>query len=152
MKLLELATNQHKYNAYYASGWFSEEQEENYKKITERLKEKITLFEPRYKAGELESGPMTLERAKKIFQADLDGILNCDFVFADISFRDSGVLVEIGFALAKGIPVVLFDNSTRPKMNVMLAGSASGSLRSMVDIEDFLDNQDVFNLGEAELE
>lgn len=85
---------------YYASGWFSPEQETNYVTITKKLKDAgFSLFEPRYDAGEMSDGPMTLERAKTIFEADIAGIHECDAMFADISFKDTGVLVEIGAAI-----------------------------------------------------
>ena len=39
---------------YFASGWFSPEQEANYQKLTSALKDAgKTLFEPRYEAGNL---------------------------------------------------------------------------------------------------
>ena len=114
------------YDFYYASGWFSEEQCANYELLTKKLKTKFSIFEPRYKAGEAAPNEtLTLARAKEIFKADINGIHNCKAVFADISFRDTGVLVEIGAALERGIPVILFDNSDRPKMNVMLADRKS---------------------------
>lgn len=141
------------YDYYICMGWFDKEQEKNYEMITSALKkfDKI-LFEPRYDAGEMGDGPLTLERAKKIFKADLDGIDKCKALFADISFRDTGGLVEIGYAIAKGIPVILFDNSNRPKMNIMLAGSAKNCLRTEQEIYDFLNGEDVFDLGEKEFE
>ncbi len=141
------------YDFYFASGWFSPEQVANYDLLVPKLKEAgLTLFEPRYKAGELESGPLTLDRAKKIFKADLDGIDACDGMFADITFRDTGVLFEIGYACAKGIPIVLFDNSKGKPFNVMLAGTAKSCLRTEKDIENWLSGDVVYNLKETELQ
>lgn len=141
------------YDFYICMGWFDEKQEENYEMITSVLKEfNKKIFEPRYEAGEMNEGPLTLERAKKIFKADLDGIDKCKALFADISFRDTGGLVEIGYAIAKGIPVILFDNSSRPKMNIMLAGSAKNCMRTKEEIYDFLNGENVFDLGEKEFE
>lgn len=173
---------------YYASGWFSPEQEENYQKITSAIKDAgIKLFEPRYDAGEMSSGPMTLERAKDMFDKDLKGINDCDGIFADISFRDTGVLVEIGYVLgrnaiiqeniddlidlAKGhfidedkfndelqvlknqlIDVVLFDNSSRSKMNIMLASSAKTCIRNYTELQDWLSGEEVFDLGEGDFQ
>lgn len=172
---------------YYASGWFSPEQESNYKEITTALKNAgLTLFEPRYDAGEMSDGPLTLERAKDMFSKDLEGINRCKGIFADISFRDTGVLVEVGYALghnaaiqekidkvvdlAKGhfidedefndeyyhlknelIDIVLFDNSTRPQMNIMLASAASNCIRNLTELQDWLNGEKVFDLGEGEL-
>lgn len=138
-----------KKDLYFGSGWFSPEQEENYETITKILKDKgFTLFEPRYDVGTGSGGPLTLEKAREIFKGDIDGITQCKALFADISFSDKGVLVEIGVALANNIPVILFDNSSRKVMNVMLAGSAKNCLRTFEDVEAFANGEDVFNLGE----
>lgn len=142
-----------KRDIYFASGWFSPEQEENYQKITSLFKShNKTIFEPKYEAGEFNKGPLTLEKAKQIFNLDLKGIESCKTLFADISFRDTGVLVEIGYAIAKGIPVVLFDNSSRPSMNVMLAGAAQSAIRTFEEISDWLNGEEVFDIGGKELE
>lgn len=138
-----------KKDLYFGSGWFSPEQEENYETITKILKDKgFTLFEPRYDVGTGSGGPLTLEKAREIFKGDINGITQCKALFADISFSDKGVLVEIGVALANNIPVILFDNSSRKVMNVMLAGSAKNCLRTFEDVEAFANGEDVFNLGE----
>ena len=141
-----------KYDVYYASGWFSEEQEANYKKITSMLKEHgWKLFEPRYDAGTVE-GELTIEKAHQLFEADLKGIDNCHILFADISFKDTGVLVEIGYSIAKGIPIVMFDNSDRPKANIMLASATTNFIRNYTELEDFLNGETVLDLGGKELE
>lgn len=134
---------------YIASGWWQEAEIENYETITKILKDKgFTLFEPKYDVGTGSGGPLTLEKAREIFKGDIDGITQCKALFADISFSDKGVLVEIGVALANNIPVILFDNSPRKVMNVMLAGSAKNCLRTIEDVEAFANGEDVFNLGE----
>ena len=150
-RVLNLIDNK-KYDAYYCSGWFSEEQEKNYNKITSMLKEYgWKLFEPRYDAGTAE-GELTLEKAHQLFDADLKGIDDCSILFADISFRDTGGLVEIGYAIAKGIPIVMFDNSDRPKANIMLASATTNFIRNYTELEDFLNGETVLDLGGKELE
>lgn len=172
---------------YFASGWFSPEQEQNYKEITTALKDAgISLFEPRYDAGEMSDGPLTIERARKIFLEDLEGIKKCRGIFADISFRDTGVLIEVGYALGRNafiqekiddlveqlkghfisedefnddyhylinekLKIVLFDNSTRPQMNIMLASAADNCIRNLTELQDWIHGENVFDLGEGEL-
>lgn len=136
-----------KYDIYYSSGWFSKEQEENYKKITERLKEKgFSLFEPREETKGLNSTDkkLTKETAKKIFDVDLEGLNHVDLVFADITFKDRGVDVEIGYCIAKNIPFVLFDNSGRP-VNLMLSSQANGFITNFEELEDWLSGSEVFH-------
>ena len=138
---------------YYASGWFSPEQETNYTTITKKLKDAgFSLFEPRYDAGEMSDGPMTLERAKAIFEADIVGIHECAVMFADISFKDTGVLVEIGAAIERNMPIILFDNSSREKINIMLAGAATNCLRSFEDVDKFINGENIFNLNVTKFE
>ena len=138
---------------YYASGWFSPEQETNYTTITKKLKDAgFSLFEPRYDAGEMSDGPMTLERAKAIFEADIVGIHECAVMFADISFKDTGVLVEIGAAIERNMPIILFDNSSREKINIMLAGAATSCLRSSEDVDKFINGENIFNLNVTKFE
>ena len=138
---------------YYASGWFSPEQETNYTTITKKLKDAgFSLFEPRYDAGEMSDGPMTLERAKAIFEADIVGIHECAAMFADISFKDTGVLVEIGAAIERNMPIILFDNSSRENINIMLAGAATNCLRSFEDVDKFINGENIFNLNVTKFE
>ena len=172
---------------YLASGWFSPEQEENYSLTSNTLKQKFKLFEPRLDAGNLADGPLTIDRAKEIFKNDLIGIDSCKGIFADISFRDTGVLIEIGYAikgkmikekyqqlkedfknniitedqfleekeklLENGVDeITLFDNSTRPKMNIMIASAADNCIRNATELQDYVNGEKVFDLGNTELE
>lgn len=176
-----------KHDYYLASGWFSEDQEKNYELTSSSLKQKFNIFEPRLDAGNLAEGPMTLERAKEIFKNDLIGIDSCKGIFADISFRDTGVLIEIGYAikgkmikekyhklkedfknniitedqfleekenlLENGVDeITLFDNSTRPKMNIMIASAADNCIRNDIELQDYVNGEKVFDLGSTELE
>lgn len=165
-----------KKKAYLCMGWFSPEEEANYKLLSTILKQKYDLFEPRYEAGNLNEelekrqneilNDNTLSSEEKsnklitikndvchdIFMKDLHGIDDCDELFADISFRDTGGLVEIGYAIAKGKPIQLFDNSSRPKMNIMLASAAENCIRNETELKDFVNGEKVFDLGDTELE
>lgn len=187
---------------YLGSGWFSPEQEKNYSLTSSTLKNAgLKIFEPRLDAGNLADGPMTIERAKTIFHNDLVGIDECEGIFADISFRDSGVLVEIGYSIKgrdnrlkvqevdkkylnactdyeshlieyeefarlkdeyikelheianSGVDeITIFDNSDRPKMNIMLASAADNCIRNETELQDFANGERVFDLGNTELE
>lgn len=56
---------------------------------------------------------------RRLYQADIQLLLQCSMVVAVILNDDPGTLIEIGFAIAKGIPVVVYD-PCRQAANLML--------------------------------
>lgn len=132
-----------KYDFYLAGPFFTDKQLIQQKGIETFMNlSNKKYFSPRLDAGKLPKTPK-LEEMKKVFLADLDGINNCKTLFANISYKDTGTSVEIGYALAKNIPVVLFwdknshqDNS---KINLMLVGACNGKIiTSIKELTDFL--------------
>ena len=59
---------------------------------------------------------------QEIYTPDIEGLLSCDIVFANLCGLDSGTLYEIGYARAKGIPVVAFIQNYRQEDLTMLIG------------------------------
>lgn len=138
---------------YYASGWFSEEQEKNYSKLTSILKEKYTLFEPRNDAGVVDNGEkLTIKRAKEIFKKDLGGIDNCKYVFCDVSFHDTGTIFELAWSIAKGKDKVYLFNNRSPKINLMLFSAVDGYFINFEQVEHFVKTGEVPVYEELELE
>jgi hypothetical protein len=74
-----------------------------------------TVFSPYHDVG---FGPTTL-----VAQADIDAIEDCDSIFALLEDHDPGTIFEIGYARARGKPVVAFAPSTDPVHVTMFAGS-----------------------------
>ena len=62
--------------------------------------------------------------ATEVVHLDLQALDNCDAVFAIVDGLDSGTLFEIGYARAKGKPVVAFVQNETPDNLKMLEGSA----------------------------
>ena len=133
-----------KYDFYLAGPFFTPEQlelQEDIEKAFKIMEKKI--FSPRLDAGKLEKDA-TKEDMLKVFEADLSAIDNCGCLFANISYRDTGTSVEIGYALAKGIPVILFWDKNRhdtEKVNLMLALACKGAvIQDWMDLPNFLLN------------
>jgi hypothetical protein len=61
--------------------------------------------------------------ANDVVPLDLEALDRCDVVFAIVDGLDSGTLFEVGYARAKGTPVVAFVQNETPENLKMLAGS-----------------------------
>lgn len=131
-----------KYNFYLAGPFFNERQLRQQEEIelAMRLTNK-TCFSPRLDAGTLGDNP-TKKDMLNVFNKDLEAINECECLFANVSFRDTGTSVEIGYALAKGIPVVLFwdkDNNDVDHVNLMIALACEGKvLQNWDDVDEYL--------------
>ena len=114
---------------YLAGPFFNDKQRKCQDKI-ERLMEIYgqSNFSPRRDAGKLEQNA-TKADMKKVFDADLNAIDNCDILFANISSKDTGTSVEIGYALAKNIPIILYydpEFAETDHVNLMIALACGG--------------------------
>lgn len=58
-----------------------------------------------------------------VAQKDLEGLNGCDVVLAILNGGDAGTIFEIGYAVAKGIPVVALAQNVRPEDLKMPVGS-----------------------------
>lgn len=133
-----------KYNFYLAGPFFNEQQRNMQEKI-EMLMEvhQLRCFSPR-----LDAGTLPQDASKKdmlnVFNKDLEAIDNCNALFANVSFRDTGTSVEIGYALAKNIPVILFWNKhvhDVDHVNLMIALACQGKvITDWVELNEYLDN------------
>ncbi len=61
--------------------------------------------------------------ALDVARKDLDLLVSCDRVFALIDGADPGTLFEVGYARAKGIPVVAFSQSSSDEALKMVVGT-----------------------------
>lgn len=59
-----------------------------------------------------------------MFAADIAMLGECEFVFAIPFGRDPGTLVEIGWAMASGIPIITYDPLNENTNTMVIAGSA----------------------------
>ena len=123
---------------YFAGPWFTDKAKACYDYCTavsrvlgKRCKYKI--FWPRY-----------MKKCKPIeaFEKDIEELDNADVVIAFISDKDVGTAFEIGYAKAKGKPVVLLvydETCFESKTNLMLA--YAGAAISIKNFDKFLLNE-----------
>lgn len=120
-----------KYEFYLAGPFFTKNQITQ-QKLIECLMHSggKSYFSPRLDAGTLGDNP-TKKDMLDIFNKDLEAIDNCEKLFANVSYRDTGTSVEIGYALAKNIPVILFwdkDDHDVDHVNLMIALACGGNV------------------------
>lgn len=75
----------------------------------------VPVFSPLHDVGE---GP-----GEVVAPLDLKGLDECQAVLAILNGADAGTVFEVGYAVAKGIPVVALAQNTRPEDVKMPAGS-----------------------------
>jgi len=75
----------------------------------------IPIFSPYHDVG--------LGTGKEIAEADLAGLSECSVLFALISDRDPGTMLEIGYALANGKKVIVFSENPGPQDLTMVTGA-----------------------------
>ena len=148
---------QEKYGCYIAGPWFNKEQEKNNNEIIKTVESYgINCFKPRYDAGEATDGPLTLEKAIDLFNADLEGLKKAHCIIADITDygkgRDVGTAIEIGYMAALNKPIIIIDFSKNKKSNVMIAGVAKAYIRTTEELIDWFEGNDVMHIDDEELE
>lgn len=124
---------------YLASPFFDEHEVVRMEKVRDILRAKgLDVFVPNeHQNPSLEFG--TLEWRKATFESDVNGIDNADCVVAVIckgNYDDSGTAWEIGYAFAKGIPVVVV-NTTGETINLMIADSLHTLVTSYKGLENY---------------
>ena len=129
---------------YYLAGPFFNDEQVN---MQEKIENLMTLhgkkcFSPRLDAGTLPKNAKK-EEMLEVFHQDLDAINNCKCLFANVSFRDTGTSVEIGYALSRDIPIVLYWNDKihdSDHVNLMIAMACGGKvLNNWTDLSEYLE-------------
>lgn len=117
-------SNDGRIKVYLAGPFFNEEQEERINYLEDLLdKHNFSVFSPR-QASRIKPG-CSQEDMIKTFEGNTFNIDSADFVLAVLDGNDTGTMFECGYAYAKKIPVLYF-NETRPVdkgPNLMLAMS-----------------------------
>lgn len=120
---------------YLASPFFNAEQLERVKYIEDmcsQLKNKV--FSPRLDT--LVTPNSDAKEKQHAFDANLEGILDCDYMLAVTDGKDVGTMFEVGYAYANNIPILFFAETLgdRP-FNLMLAQSARlGICKSKIEL------------------
>ncbi|MCU7494777.1 MAG: nucleoside 2-deoxyribosyltransferase [Ignavibacteria bacterium] len=112
----ELKAKEEKKQIYLAGPFFNLNErwmiEESYRNLKSQT---IDVFSPIHKVGRGD--------ADKVVRKDLEGLNTSDVLFAIVDNLDSGTIFEIGYAVAKGIPVIAFSQKEAKEDLKMLYGS-----------------------------
>lgn len=124
---------------YLASPFFNAEELDRMKIVKSILRKKeLEVFAPfEHQNKHLEFGSM--EWRKATFKSDVDAIDACDIMVAincQGNYDDAGTMWEIGYAFAKGIPVILFNNTDKT-INLMIADSLHALIKSYDELEKY---------------
>lgn len=124
---------------YLASPFFNSEETNKLEIVKTILRDKgLDVFVPNeHQNPQLEFG--SLEWRAATFKSDVDAIDNCDIMVAincQGNYDDAGTMWEIGYAFAKGIPVVVFNN-TGKTINLMIADSLHSLLTSYDELQEY---------------
>jgi len=124
---------------YLASPFFNETEVEIMENVLAILREKgLEVFAPYENQNKhLEFGSLAWREAT--FNSDVNGIDSADFMVAINcagNYDDTGTAWEIGYAYAKGIPVIVV-NTTGKTINLMIADSLRTILTSYDEIREY---------------
>ncbi len=106
--------------------------------IAERLcaVHKLEFHSPRLSMVLPKDAPEAL--CQKVFLENVTKIEEASLVLANIEGRDTGTMIELGFAYRAGIPVVAYSLNPERRMNVMMKCLVAGFCNSEKEIDDFL--------------
>ena len=119
---------------YFASPWFTPEQEEREDRVKNKLRSLgFNVWSPKDNCA---CSPIADEETrKKVFNSNVKNIMNCDIIFAITDGKDMGTIWEAGFAYginklkkfmnAEQIKIVYYCETLGPngQFNLMLAQS-----------------------------
>lgn len=120
---------------YIASPFFNDEQnkrvdfvEETLASVPERVTDSgqcaYSYFSPRN--GGFQNEHETLLGRKAIYHTDIKFLERAELVVAVLDDNDPGTIYEVGYAVAKGIPVILVHFEQLEGLNLMLSQSCYG--------------------------
>ncbi len=136
---------------YIASGWFSPEwleELENIKATLESLG--LGYFSP--KDENLCSPDSTVNFQDEVFNGNIRGMEECDWMLCNTRNKDMGSIFEAGYFHKLNKPIVYFCAGLPPgaQFNLMLAASGEAVCTSLEDLHAYL--QRCIDEGEAVLE
>jgi len=128
--------------AYIAGPFFNEDQLKSMERLEDVLRRNhVSMFRPRFDAGQIKNMKnATNEDLRNVFEDDIHGIDTCDFIIANLTYKDTGTAFELGYAYATNKPVVLFNEEgiSGKTVNLMLAAVADAYYNNLVELSDAL--------------
>ena len=83
------------------------------KLLSERFGERLSVFNPIDQP--FNEDKQTLPTPQDIFNGDTYAVENCDIFLADVTNKDSGVMVELGIAIAMNKKIIAINSDIRLK-------------------------------------
>ena len=131
---------------YFASPWFTPEQEEREDRVKNKLRSLgFNVWSPKDNCA---CSPIADEETrKKVFNSNVKNIMNCDIIFAITDGKDMGTIWEAGFACginklkkfmnAEQIKIVYYCETLGPngQFNLMLAQSGDIVITKFEDLD-----------------
>ena len=136
---------------YIASGWFSPEWLEELENIKTTLdNNNLEYFSP--KDENLCSPDSTVNFQDEVFNGNIRGMEECDWMLCNTRNKDMGSIFEAGYFHKLGKPIVYFCAGLPEgaQFNLMLAASGEAVCTSLEDLNDYL--QRCINEGNTVLE
>ena len=133
---------------YCASGWFSADQAEQLTRLEKVLDDRAHWIDLRAPRRIFVCKPdASQEIQETVFKGNIQHIAESDFVVANTSYRDLGVLFECGVSYEKQKPIVYFCEGLpkSAKFNLMLSKSAVKVTTSIEELVDYLDRVEANN-------
>ena len=90
------------FKIYFAGPWFTKKSNEFMTHCIEIAKDCARYIDVYFPKAH------TADKPSKTFDDNIKAIQDCDMLIAFISEKDSGTAFEIGYAVAKGIPVTVY--------------------------------------------
>jgi len=131
------------YPVYLASPWFNQAQEERHNLVLQLLRTHTENVRAPREIFECPPDADALTR-RTTFRRNLEEIRAAKFVVAITDEKDPGTLVEWGYAMAHGTPIVgIALTLGKHPFNLMLAESAHCVAKSIPELEEILTYFDV---------
>ena len=135
-----------KQKIYLAGPFFNDRETALIHTFASRLREKYDVFVPMEHTAEGDVPEGSFAWGREIFDIDVSGLENADFVVAlDHGFTsDAGTAWETGYAYAKGKPSYIVSVAEgAPVRSLMLLHGCTRYFASLDDLMDFLAGKDV---------
>ena len=145
---------------YLAGPFFNEEQKELIKSVTRALEDAAcVVFSPMRDGGICppDAGP---DQVTETYKANVDNIITAEFVFAILDYKlpdwqaliaidktngetvspplslpDTGTVFEMGYAIARQVPVITFSEAEPKRINLMLSEPTEGHVVGVSNIK-----------------
>lgn len=138
-----------KLKVYFSSGWFTENQDRVCTKLEEFLRSRpdIKPYFPRHDGTKLEANQFHDPKIReRVFLDNVENIDSADFIVTNLDgkdgFLDTGTVWEDGYAMAKGIPVIAYQDSPDSGMENLI-GAVSNEFTfvctGLVELSDAID-------------